>query len=95
MAPSANLHPGRIGLFEPVHGSAPDLAGKDRANPMAAMMTTALMLEELGHAQAAERLSRAVRAALAAGHTTPDLGGSLGTAAVGARVIEAMSDDRS
>ena len=91
MAPSANLHPGRIGLFEPVHGSAPDLAGKDRANPMAALMTSALMLEELGHDAAASRLSRAVRATLAAGETTADLGGSLGTDAVGDRVVEAMA----
>ena len=91
MAPSANLHPGRIGLFEPVHGSAPDLAGKDRANPLAALMTTALMLEELGHTEAAARLSRAVQSTLAAGHTTPDLGGTLGTEAVGDRVIEALS----
>ncbi|HUF11992.1 MAG TPA: 3-isopropylmalate dehydrogenase [Longimicrobiales bacterium] len=91
LAPSANLHPGRIGLFEPVHGSAPDLAGRDRANPMAALMTAALMLEELGHAPAAARLSHAVRATLAAGHTTPDLGGSLGTNAVGDRVLEALA----
>ena len=87
MAPSANLHPGRIGLFEPVHGSAPDIAGKDKANPMAALMTTALMLEELGHADAARRLSRAVEATLAAGQTTADLGGTLGCNAVGDAVI--------
>ncbi len=91
MAPSANLHPGRIGLFEPVHGSAPDLAGKDRANPAAALMTTALMLEELGHAEHARRLSRAVEATLAAGRTTPDLGGTLGCEAVGDEVVKQLS----
>ena len=90
MAPSANLHPGRIGLFEPVHGSAPDIAGKDRANPMAALMTTALMLDELGHTDAARRLSRAVEATLAAGQTTADLGGTLGCNAVGDAVIEQL-----
>ncbi|HEX6587703.1 MAG TPA: 3-isopropylmalate dehydrogenase [Longimicrobiales bacterium] len=92
MAPSANLHPGRIGLFEPVHGSAPDIAGKDRANPMAALMTTALMLEELGHAKHAQRLSKAVERTLAAGKTTPDLGGTLGTEAVGDAVLQALRD---
>ncbi|MGH7465846.1 MAG: isocitrate/isopropylmalate dehydrogenase family protein, partial [Longimicrobiales bacterium] len=50
LAPSASLHPGRVGLFEPVHGSAPDIAGTNRANPLAAIMTTALMLRQLGHA---------------------------------------------
>jgi 3-isopropylmalate dehydrogenase len=93
MAPSANLHPGRIGLFEPVHGSAPDLAGKDRANPMAALLTTALMLEQLGHAQQATRLSRAVESALADGRTTPDLGGGLGTEAVGDAVVHMLERD--
>jgi 3-isopropylmalate dehydrogenase len=83
LTPSANLHPGRIGLFEPVHGSAPDIAGQDRANPVAAILTAALMLEHLGHDPAAERVRRAVEASLREEATTPDLGGSLGTAAVG------------
>lgn len=83
IAPSANLHPGRIGLFEPVHGSAPDLAGRDVANPFAAVLTAALMLRHLGHGQAARALEDAVDAALAAGATTRDLGGKLGTTAVG------------
>ena len=83
MAPSANLHPGRIGLFEPVHGSAPDLAGTDTANPLAAVLTAALMLEHLGHAEAAGVVDRAVRAALDADVTTPDLGGRHGTTEVG------------
>ena len=88
MAPSANLHPGRIGLFEPVHGSAPDLAGTDRANPFAAVLTAALMLRHTGHDGAALRLEDAVVAALDAGATTPDLGGELGTAAVGDWLVE-------
>ena len=83
MAPSANLHPGRVGLFEPVHGSAPDLAGTDTANPFAAVLTAALMLRYLGHDAAADRAEAGVVAALAADATTPDLGGALGTAAVG------------
>jgi 3-isopropylmalate dehydrogenase len=79
LAASANLHPGRAGLFEPVHGSAPPLAGKDVANPMAAILTGALMFEQLGHPEAAAALERAVRDALAAGVRTQDLGGHTGT----------------
>ena len=86
LAPSASLHPGRVGLFEPVHGSAPDIAGTDRANPLAAIMTAALMLRHLGHPVTADAVESAVRRAVADGRTTPDLGGTLGTAAVGAQV---------
>ncbi len=83
LAPSANLHPGRPGMFEPVHGSAPPLAGTNRANPLAAVLTAALMVEHLGHADVARSLEDAVAQAIAAGETTPDLGGALGTTAVG------------
>jgi 3-isopropylmalate dehydrogenase len=83
LSPSANLHPGRIGLFEPVHGSAPDIAGRDLANPFAAVLTTALMLDHLGRPADGRRLEAAVEACILAGETTPDLGGALGTAACG------------
>jgi 3-isopropylmalate dehydrogenase len=83
LAPSASLHPGRVGLFEPVHGSAPDLVGTGRANPLAAVLTAALMLRYLGHGAVADAVERSVRRAVAGGHTTPDLGGSLDTGAVG------------
>jgi 3-isopropylmalate dehydrogenase len=83
LAPSANLHPGRPGMFEPVHGSAPPLVGTNRANPLAAVLTAALLVEQLGHTDAARRMEAAVAQAVAAGETTPDLGGSLGTDAVG------------
>ncbi len=86
ISPSANLHPGRPGLFEPVHGSAPALAGKDVANPYAAILTSAMMLHELGEPDAALALERAVRAGLAAGVRTPDLGGTAGTRATAAWV---------
>ncbi len=79
ISPSGNLHPGRAGLFEPVHGSAPPLAGKDVANPFAAILTGALMLRELGVSDAPDALERSVRDAVAAGVTTPDLGGGSGT----------------
>jgi 3-isopropylmalate dehydrogenase len=88
LAASANLHPGRArgGLFEPVHGSAPALAGKGVANPMAAVLTGALMLEHLGHPGAARDLERAVRETLAAGVRTADLGGGATTAQAAAAV---------
>ena len=79
VAASANLHPGRPGLFEPVHGSAPPLAGKNVANPFAAILTGAMMLRELGQPEAAAALEAAVRGALAAGVRTMDLGGEAGT----------------
>lgn len=86
LAPSANLHPGRTGLFEPVHGSAPDLVGTGKANPLAAINTVALMLQQLGYAKEAARVEAAVVQALAEQRTTPDLGGALSTAQVGAAV---------
>ncbi|MHB1170040.1 MAG: 3-isopropylmalate dehydrogenase [Longimicrobiales bacterium] len=87
LAPSASLHPGRTGLFEPVHGSAPDLAGTGKANPLAAILTAAMMLEHLGHREDAQRVDTAVRRMIDDGATTPDLGGTLTTAEVGDRVI--------
>lgn len=86
LAASANLHPGRAGLFEPVHGSAPPIAGKGVANPMAAVLTGALMFEQLGHPEAARDLERAVKETLAAGVRTPDIGGTAGTREVAAAV---------
>ncbi len=86
LAASANLHPGRTSMFEPVHGSAPKYAGTGRANPMGAVVSAALMLEDIGHAHAATAIETAVAEAVAAGHTTPDLGGSLTTSEVGDRL---------
>ncbi len=90
LAASANLHPGRPGLFEPVHGSAPPLAGKGVANPMAAILTGALMLEHLGHEDAARTIERAVQQALAAGVRTQDLGGTTSTSAAAAAILERL-----
>jgi len=83
LAASGNIHPGRVSLFEPVHGSAPPLAGKRQANPAGAILSTALMLEYLGHADAAAAVETAVRDAIAAGETTRDLGGDLSTPEAG------------
>ena len=90
LAASANLHPGRAGLFEPVHGSAPPLAGKGVANPMAAMLTGALMLEQLGHPEAARDLERAVQATVAAEVRTPDIGGKATTAQVASAIAQRL-----
>ena len=93
MAASGNLHPGRTSLFEPVHGSAPPLAGTNVANPMGAILSAALMLETLGRIDDAGRIESAVEAALVAGETTTDIGGARGTREVGdwiaAKVTEA------
>jgi 3-isopropylmalate dehydrogenase len=83
MAASGNIHPGRTSLFEPVHGSAPPLAGKNVANPMGAVLSSALMLETLGWLEEAKRIESAVEAAVVAGETTTDIGGSRGTSQVG------------
>jgi tartrate dehydrogenase/decarboxylase/D-malate dehydrogenase len=79
--PSANLNPERRfpSLFEPVHGSAPDIAGKGIANPVAAVLSAAMMLEWLGEADGARMMRAAVDRALADGNLTPDIGGQLST----------------
>jgi tartrate dehydrogenase/decarboxylase / D-malate dehydrogenase len=85
IAPSANLNPERRfpSLFEPVHGSAPDIAGKGIANPIGQIWSAALMLEHLGHADAAALVLRAIEAVLTHGPRTPDMGGRARTVEVG------------
>jgi 3-isopropylmalate dehydrogenase len=83
MAASGNIHPGRLSLFEPVHGSSPALAGKNVANPMGAILTAALMLDHLGWAEEARRIDEAVQWAVEHDHTTADIGGTKGTREVG------------
>ncbi len=94
IAPSANLHPGKPGMFEPVHGSAPDIAGRDRANPLASILTAALMLEQLGYPETAAHIEAAATASIRAGATTADLGGTLGTRAVGDWICGELSQGR-
>jgi 3-isopropylmalate dehydrogenase len=88
VAASANLNPvtGQA-LFEPVHGSAPDIAGTGTANPFGAILSVALLAEHLGRTEEADAVRRAVAAAVAAGRVTPDLGGSLSTKEVGTVVL--------
>jgi 3-isopropylmalate dehydrogenase len=83
MAASGNLNPERTPLFEPVHGSAPKYAGKDVANPLGAVLTAGMMLEYLGLRREAALIDAAVREAIRQDKVTHDLGGALGTKAVG------------
>lgn len=83
IAASANVHPGRVSMFEPVHGSAPKYAGTGEANPVAAVLSVALMLDHLGHREASRAIDTAVGRAISSGRTTPDLGGSSTTSEVG------------
>jgi 3-isopropylmalate dehydrogenase len=92
LAASANLHPGRIGLFEPVHGSAPDIVGQNKANPLATFLTASLMLGFLDARDAAKAIDDAVLAAVQGGKVTPDLGGDLTTAEVGDFVREQVAN---
>ena len=83
LAPSGNIHPGRVSLFEPVHGSAPNIAGKGIANPLGAVLASEMMLSFLGWKPEVAALHSAVKAALLEKFVTPDLGGAKGTVAVG------------
>ena len=90
MAASGNIHPGRVSLFEPIHGSAPKYAGKDQANPIGAILTAAMMLDYLGHADEAAVIENAVIAAIDANETTHDIGGALGTRAAGEAILNKL-----
>jgi len=93
LAPSANLHPGRHALFEPVHGSAPDIAGEGVANPLGAVRCAGLMLAHFGDDAPARMIEDAVRTSVTERRMTPDLGGSLGTTAVGDWLVERLGSD--
>jgi tartrate dehydrogenase/decarboxylase/D-malate dehydrogenase len=90
LAPSANINPERKfpSMFEPVHGSAPDIAGKGVANPVAAILSGAMMLQWLGLDDAASLIRTAVKMTLASGDSTPDVGGDLTTKQVADRIID-------
>ena len=91
LAPSANLNPGNVSMFETVHGSAPPLAGKNLANPMAAILTLGMMLDYLGFPQEAETLEGVVTDALRQNKTTADAGGNMGTREVGDWICSKLS----
>ena len=89
IAASGNINPGRVSLFEPVHGSAPDLAGQGKANPIAMALTGALLLEHLGHADEARLLERAAIDQVQRGAHTPDLVAALGGPAASTQQVGA------
>ncbi len=91
MAASGNIHPGRTSMFEPVHGSAPPIAGKNMANPFGAILTAAMMLAHLGMAAQAAKIEAAVLEAVRQKKTTQDIGGALGTKEAGAWVAERVA----
>ncbi|MFB6074739.1 MAG: isocitrate/isopropylmalate dehydrogenase family protein [Haloarculaceae archaeon] len=90
LLPSANVGEDNA-LFEPVHGSAPDIAGRGIANPSAMILSAAMLLDHLGYEEDGDRVRAAVEAVLADGPRTPDLGGSAGTDEVTAAVIDQLS----
>jgi 3-isopropylmalate dehydrogenase len=90
LAPSGNIHPGKTSLFEPVHGSAPNIAGKGIANPLGSVLASAMMLDFLGWTSEAGTLRAAVRAAVHENYVTPDLGGTKRTVEVGDRLAKAV-----
>ena len=92
MLPSASLDAAGKGLYEPIHGSAPDIAGQGKANPLATILSAAMMLRySLGHAAAADRIETAVAKALAGGARSPDLGGTMTTRQMGDAVLAAFA----
>jgi len=90
IAASGNIHPGKVSLFEPIHGSAPKYAGKDNADPIGAILSAGMMLEYLGEPDAANAIEQAVVAAIDAGETAHDIGGTLGTRAAGEAVLKRL-----
>ncbi len=91
VAASGNIHPGKTSMFEPVHGSAPPLAGKNVANPLGAILTAAMMLAHLGLTQQAQKIEEAVLEAVREKKTTQDIGGNLGTQAAGEWVAKRVA----
>ena len=92
LAGSGNINPGQLSLFEPVHGSAPDIAGQGIANPLAAVMTAGMMLGTLGYKSEEDAIYQAVRNCLLADQVTPELGGHLKTTQAGDAVLRHLGD---
>ncbi len=88
MAASGNIHPGKTSMFEPVHGSAPPIAGKNIANPLGAILTAAMMLAHLGFVKEAGKIEAVVLEAVQQKRTTNDVGGAMGTSEAGEWVAE-------
>jgi 3-isopropylmalate dehydrogenase len=93
LAPSGNIHPGRTSLFEPVHGSAPSIAGKGIANPFGAVLASSMLMEFLGWNEESAQLKQSVKSTLRENFTTPDLGGSKATLEVADYLVNQVSKE--
>lgn len=93
LAASGNINPFGVSMFEPVHGSAPDIAGKNLANPVAAILTAEMLLRHLGYTENADMIERAVRTAIKKNKLTRELGGELGTKECGDFICEIIKSD--
>lgn len=93
LAASGNINPSGVSMFEPVHGSAPDIAGKNLANPVAAILTAEMLLRHLGYNDNADMIDRAVRVAIQKNKLTRELGGELGTKECGDFISEVIKSD--
>ena len=93
LAPSCNVNPEKQfpSMFEPVHGSAPDIAGQGIANPVAAILSLVMMLDHLEQPTAARQVRQAVEDTILAGNKTPDLGGALTTEQMGDAIVSALT----
>ena len=92
LAASGNINPDTVSMFEPVHGSAPDIAGKNIANPLAAIMSAGMILEYLGHSELNDKVDKAVRKALNENILTKDMGGKLSTSDVGNEIVNMLKN---
>jgi 3-isopropylmalate dehydrogenase len=93
IAPSGNINPEtKRGLFEPVHGTAPDIAGRGLVNPIGAILSASMMVRHLGHSEMADAIEGAVKSAIRAGECTHDLGGTLSTGECGDAVVRRLKD---
>jgi 3-isopropylmalate dehydrogenase len=91
MAASGNIHPGKTSMFEPVHGSAPPIAGKNLANPFGAILAASMMLSHLGFSDEAANIDASVLEAVRQKKTTQDIGGTMGTREAGAWICERLA----
>jgi isocitrate dehydrogenase (NAD+) len=91
VVPAANLGENGVGVFEAVHGTAPDIAGRDIANPTALLLSAVLMLQHLHEDQKADAIVAALKKVLASGHVTPDLGGTATTTSFADAICNALS----
>jgi 3-isopropylmalate dehydrogenase len=92
LAASGNINPETVSMFEPVHGSAPDIAGKNIANPLAAILSAGMILEYLGYSDFNKMVESAVKEAIDNNYLTPDMGGELSTEEVGSEVVKVLND---